>query len=226
MEHFQWRHAVLQHGRRIVQTDLDIQDSHAHHARMRSPCPWASNGEVHGETIMHNNVIRCLHKWILISVATEAAMLEDSMTSRKNALYNYSHLSVSCVYLISFVNEKELPWIYMEWDEGNNDREVTKVVKCYLEMNLPPRSHPPQRSRTGLRPDRRLLHIAWEDPRWKALPRQLGRPAPPCGPLAPPLSLARLASPHHHRLGRSNSNSFWKWLCWTLLIVDLTLQYI
>ena len=27
-----WRHAVFQHGRRIVQTDLDIQGSHAHYA--------------------------------------------------------------------------------------------------------------------------------------------------------------------------------------------------
>ena len=45
------------------------------------------NGEVHGETAMHNYVNRCLLKWIFIPVAIEAAMLEDSMTSRENALY-------------------------------------------------------------------------------------------------------------------------------------------
>ena len=73
IEHFHWHHAVLQHGRRIAQTDLDIQGSHAHHARMR-------------ETITHNNVKRFLHKWILIAVAIEAAMLEDSMKSHENAL--------------------------------------------------------------------------------------------------------------------------------------------
>ena len=59
----------------IAQTDLDIQGSHAHHACMRSSCTWTTNGEVHGETVMHNNVKRCLHKWLLISVAIEAAML-------------------------------------------------------------------------------------------------------------------------------------------------------
>ena len=32
IECFHWRHAVLQHGRRIAQTDLDIQGSHMHHA--------------------------------------------------------------------------------------------------------------------------------------------------------------------------------------------------
>ena len=36
--------------------------------------------------LTHNNVQRCLYKWILISVAIEAAMLEDSMTSHDNAL--------------------------------------------------------------------------------------------------------------------------------------------
>ena len=37
---------------------------------------------------MHSNVKRCLHKLILIAVAihVEAAMLEDTMTSRENAL--------------------------------------------------------------------------------------------------------------------------------------------
>ena len=87
IEHFHWRHAVLQHGRRNTQTDLDIQGSHAHHARKWSSCAWTTNREVHGETKMHNNVKRCLHKWILIAVAIEAAMLEDSMASQENALY-------------------------------------------------------------------------------------------------------------------------------------------
>ena len=32
IERFHWRHAVDQHGRRIAQTDLDIQGSHADHA--------------------------------------------------------------------------------------------------------------------------------------------------------------------------------------------------
>ena len=73
--------------RRIAQTDLDIQGSHEHHACMQSSCAWTTNGEVHGETVMHKNLNRCLHKWILISVAIEAAMLEDSITSRENALY-------------------------------------------------------------------------------------------------------------------------------------------
>ena len=52
------------------------------------PCTWTMNGEVHGESVMHNNVKRCLHKWILISIAIEleAAMLGDSMTSHENAL--------------------------------------------------------------------------------------------------------------------------------------------
>ena len=70
----------------IAQIDLDIQGSHAHHARTRSSYTWTSNGEVHEETVMHNNVKRCLHKWILIYVAIEAAMLEDSMMSRENTL--------------------------------------------------------------------------------------------------------------------------------------------
>ena len=61
IEHFHWCHAVLQHGRRIAQTDLDFQGSHAHHARTRSSCAWTTNGEVHGETVAHNNVKRCLH---------------------------------------------------------------------------------------------------------------------------------------------------------------------
>ena len=85
IKHFHWRHAVLQHGCRIAQTDLDIQGSHAHHVRVRSSCTWTTNGEAHGETMTHNNVNRCLHKWILIAVAIEAAMLEDSMMSRENA---------------------------------------------------------------------------------------------------------------------------------------------
>ena len=57
---------------------LDIQGRHAHHARMWSSCAWTTNGEVHGETVTHNNVKRCLHKWILISVTIEAAMLEKT----------------------------------------------------------------------------------------------------------------------------------------------------
>ena len=86
-ERFHWCHAVLQHSCRIVPTDLDIQGSHAHHVHTQSSCAWSTNGEVHGETVMHNNVKRCLHKWILIAVAIETAMLEDSMTSDDNALY-------------------------------------------------------------------------------------------------------------------------------------------
>ena len=76
IERFQWRHAVLQHGSRIVQTDLDIQGSHAHHARKWSSCTWTTNGE--------DKMLA--FKWILISIAMEAAMLEDSMTSPENAL--------------------------------------------------------------------------------------------------------------------------------------------
>ena len=34
---------------------------------------------------MHNNVKTCVHKWILISIAIEAAILEDSMTLHENA---------------------------------------------------------------------------------------------------------------------------------------------
>ena len=49
---------------------------------------WTMSGEVHGETIMHNDVKGwCLHKWILIYVAKEAAMLEHSIMSRENAPY-------------------------------------------------------------------------------------------------------------------------------------------
>ena len=73
--------------RRIVQTDLDIQGSHTHHAPMPSSCAWTTNGGVHGETVMPNNVKRCLHKWILIAVAIEAAMLEDRMTSHEITLF-------------------------------------------------------------------------------------------------------------------------------------------
>ena len=62
VDRIHWRHAVLQHGRRIVQTDLDIQGSHAHHASTLSSCACTTNGEVHGETVTHNNVKRCLHK--------------------------------------------------------------------------------------------------------------------------------------------------------------------
>ena len=57
---FHWHHGVLQHGHRIVQTHLDIQASHMQHARTRSSCARSTNG-VHGETVMHNNVTRCLH---------------------------------------------------------------------------------------------------------------------------------------------------------------------
>ena len=56
-------------GRWIAQTDLDIQGSHAHHAHTRSSCAWTINRDVHEDTVMHNNVKRCLYKWILISVA-------------------------------------------------------------------------------------------------------------------------------------------------------------
>ena len=56
---FHWRHAVLQHGRRIAQTDLGYP---GHHAPTRSLCTWTKNGEVHGETVTHNNVKRCLYK--------------------------------------------------------------------------------------------------------------------------------------------------------------------
>ena len=58
----------------IAQTDLDMQGSHAHHARTRLSCDWTMNGELHGETVTHNNVNRCLNKWILISNAIEAAI--------------------------------------------------------------------------------------------------------------------------------------------------------
>ena len=68
--------------------------------RTRSSCAWTTNGEVHGETVTYNNVKRCLHKWILISFAIEAAMLEDSMTSHKNALYQ----STKHAYLASVHN--------------------------------------------------------------------------------------------------------------------------
>ena len=81
IERFHRRHAVLKHGCWIEQTDLDIQGSHTHHAHTWSSCAWTTNGEVRGETVTNNNGKRCLHKWILISVAIEAAMLEDSMTS-------------------------------------------------------------------------------------------------------------------------------------------------
>ena len=74
-------------GRRIAQTDLDIQGSHAHHACTLSSCAWTMNGEVYGETITHNNVKRCLHKWILIALAIKAAMLEDSMTSHETLYF-------------------------------------------------------------------------------------------------------------------------------------------
>ena len=81
IERFYWRHAVLQDGRRIAQTDLDIQGSHAHHARTWSSYVSTTKREAHGETVTHNNVNRCLYKLILIAVAMEAAMLEDSITS-------------------------------------------------------------------------------------------------------------------------------------------------
>ena len=84
--------------RQIAQTDLDIQGSHAHHARMRSSCAWTTNGGVHGETVTHINVERSLHKWILISVAIEAVMLEDSMTSVKML---YSVVSWLAIWAVS-----------------------------------------------------------------------------------------------------------------------------
>ena len=46
---------------------------------------------------------KCLHKWILISIATEAAMLEDSMTSREN-VYNCK-LPLACLD-----SEKRISW--------------------------------------------------------------------------------------------------------------------
>ena len=57
-------------------------------------CAWTTNGEVHGQTVTHNNVKRCLHKLILISAAIEAAMLEESMTSHENTLYR----TVTCIW--------------------------------------------------------------------------------------------------------------------------------
>ena len=51
IERFHWGHGVLQLGRRIAQTDLDIQGSHAHHARTRSSRAWTMNGEVHEDTV-------------------------------------------------------------------------------------------------------------------------------------------------------------------------------
>ena len=47
---------------RTAQSDLNTQGSHTHHARTRSSCARTTNGEVHGETVTHNNVKRCLHK--------------------------------------------------------------------------------------------------------------------------------------------------------------------
>ena len=72
---------------RIAQATRSIQGSQMHHARTRSSCTWTPHGEVHGETVTHNYVKRCLHKWILISVAVEVAMLEETMVSCENALY-------------------------------------------------------------------------------------------------------------------------------------------
>ena len=43
IEHFHWRHAVLQHGHRIAQTDLDIQGSHTHVIIMRLNHEWRSS---------------------------------------------------------------------------------------------------------------------------------------------------------------------------------------
>ena len=51
-------------GHCIVQTDLDIQGSHTHHVCTWSSCAWTTNGEVHKDTTTHNDVKRCLHKWI------------------------------------------------------------------------------------------------------------------------------------------------------------------
>ena len=62
------------------------QGSHAHHPHTQSSCASTTSGGVHGETISHDNVKRCLHKWMLISIAMEAAMWEDNMTSCENAL--------------------------------------------------------------------------------------------------------------------------------------------
>ena len=54
-----------------------------------------------------------LHKWILISVAIEAAMLEDSMTSHENAL------SGEQLYSLSSLLEEEVADIFVAaqvWD--------------------------------------------------------------------------------------------------------------
>ena len=110
IERFHWCNALLQHGCCIAQTDLDIQGSHAHHARTRSSCAWTTNGEVHGGTVTHNNVKRCLHKWILISIAIEAAVLEDSMMPHENTIidiYSYNY-----IWLI-FGNSSSNIWIYV-----------------------------------------------------------------------------------------------------------------
>ena len=101
IERFHWCHTVLQHGRRIAQTDLDIQSNHAHHARMWSSCTWTTNEEVYGETVTHNNVKRCLQRWILIAVAIEASMLEDNMTSHENALYIHPDCFIPALLLTS-----------------------------------------------------------------------------------------------------------------------------
>ena len=63
---------------RAVTRTMRVRDHHAIEPRIEN---------IMGKTIMHNNVKRCLHKLILIAVAIEAAMLEDSMTSHENALY-------------------------------------------------------------------------------------------------------------------------------------------
>ena len=87
IERFQWRHAVLQHGCRTAQTDLDIQGSHVHHAHMWYHIMHLNHEWRSSWRSRYARQCKEMHKWILISVAIEAAMLEDSMTSHENALY-------------------------------------------------------------------------------------------------------------------------------------------
>ena len=55
----------------------------------RAPCAYAIIMRLNHEwrsSWRNRYVKRCLHKWIVIAVAIEAAMLEDSMTSREITL--------------------------------------------------------------------------------------------------------------------------------------------
>ena len=62
------------------------------------------NGEVHGETVTHNNAKRCLHKWILISIAIEAVMLENSVASHENALFTKTMLWLNPLLYYNFLS--------------------------------------------------------------------------------------------------------------------------